>query len=209
MKNSLKIDLIDQLLPQTQCTKCGFDGCRPYAEAIANGTADINRCPPGGSDGIRKLANLLQVPEVPLDASRGKEGPLMVAFIHEEHCIGCTLCIQACPVDAIVGANKLMHTVLPYQCTGCDLCVDPCPVDCIEMVQANREWTDNDARQARQNYEQRNRRLQGRHNEPLGLAARNLANKQELSDAAYSDEQTRKQTVLEALAKARSRRSGK
>ncbi|OFS50565.1 ferredoxin, partial [Achromobacter xylosoxidans] len=145
-------DRIDALLPQTQCTKCGYDGCLPYAEAIAAGAAPINRCPPGGDEGIAALAALLETPALPLDASRGEPGPLLVARIDEAHCIGCTLCIQACPVDAIVGANKHMHTVLPDWCTGCDLCVAPCPVDCIEMVPAGRAWSATDAAAGRQRH---------------------------------------------------------
>ena len=125
---------IDALLPQTQCTKCGYTGCRPYAEAIARGEADIDRCPPGGAQGIVKLATLLRRPVRPLNPHFGVEQPRAAAFILEELCIGCTLCIQACPVDAIVGAPKQMHTVLLAACTGCELCVPPCPVDCIEIV---------------------------------------------------------------------------
>lgn len=124
---------IDALLPQTQCTKCGFPGCRPYAEAIAEGAADINRCPPGGAEGIARLASLLDRPPRDLDPACGVETPRRAAFIDESRCIGCTLCIQACPVDAIVGAPKQMHTVLISQCTGCDLCVPACPVDCIDL----------------------------------------------------------------------------
>ncbi len=152
---------LDAILPQTQCTKCGFDGCRPYAEAMAQGEADVNRCPPGGQAGIVALAQRLGVSEKPLDASRGEHGPLQLAVIDETHCIGCTLCIQACPVDAIVGANLRMHTVLPDRCTGCDLCVAPCPVDCIDMVptQPERWWSPADADVARQAYEARRDRL--------------------------------------------------
>ncbi|MFU1977684.1 electron transport complex subunit RsxB, partial [Bordetella avium] len=134
-------DRIDAVLPQTQCTKCGYDGCRPYAQALADGAADINRCPPGGQEGVKTLAALLSLPELPLDRERGEPGPLLVARIDEAHCIGCTLCIRACPVDAIAGANKRMHTVLADLCSGCDLCVAPCPVDCIDMVPAGRDWT--------------------------------------------------------------------
>lgn len=125
------IERIDALLPQTQCGKCGHPGCKPYARGIAAGEP-INRCPPGGDETIAQLAGLLQVPVVPLDLERGP-APAQVAYIREAECIGCTKCIQACPVDAIVGAAKLMHTVLIDECTGCDLCVAPCPVDCIEM----------------------------------------------------------------------------
>lgn len=124
---------IDQLLPQTQCGQCGFGGCRPYAESLARGESDINRCPPGGAAGIAKLAALLNRPMVPLDPACGVERPRVLAFIVEADCIGCTKCIQACPVDAIVGAPKLMHDVLAERCTGCELCVPACPVDCIEL----------------------------------------------------------------------------
>ena len=127
------VDQIDAILPQTQCGQCGHPGCRPYAEAIANGEA-INKCPPGGQATINELANLLDVEAIPLDAEHGVEDVKKVAFIREAECIGCTKCIQACPVDAIVGAAKQMHTVIVDECTGCDLCVEPCPVDCIDMV---------------------------------------------------------------------------
>ncbi|MCH8553172.1 MAG: electron transport complex subunit RsxB [Natronospirillum sp.] len=127
------VDQIDQILPQTQCGQCGHPGCRPYAEAIANGEA-INKCPPGGESTIQELADLLDMEPVPLDAEHGEEKPRQVAIIREDECIGCTKCIQACPVDAILGAAKQMHTVIESECTGCDLCVDPCPVDCIDMV---------------------------------------------------------------------------
>ncbi|WP_308363666.1 MULTISPECIES: electron transport complex subunit RsxB [unclassified Microbulbifer] len=128
------VDQVDELLPQTQCGQCGYPGCRPYAEAIVHGDA-INKCPPGGQATINELANLLDMEPVPLDAEHGTEKTVeMVAFIREAECIGCTKCIQACPVDAIAGAAKYMHTVIVDECTGCDLCVDPCPVDCIDMV---------------------------------------------------------------------------
>ncbi|MET4693330.1 electron transport complex subunit RsxB [Endozoicomonas lisbonensis] len=126
------VDQINELLPQTQCGQCGHPGCRPYAEAIANGEA-INRCPPGGQATINALADLLDVEAEPLDAESGVEKPVSVAFIREAECIGCTKCLQACPVDAILGAAKQMHTILSDECTGCDLCVEPCPVNCIEM----------------------------------------------------------------------------
>ncbi|MGE5526784.1 MAG: RnfABCDGE type electron transport complex subunit B [Rhodospirillaceae bacterium] len=157
---------IDALLPQTQCRKCGFQGCRPYAEAIASGAATINRCPPGGAEGIRELATLLGVAPMPLDPECGREGPRTVAVIDEAHCIGCTLCIQACPVDAISGAAKLMHTVIRELCTGCDLCVPPCPVDCIRMVertpQPDRATLREEAQDARLRYEARLLRLERR-----------------------------------------------
>lgn len=127
------VDKIDAILPQTQCGQCGYPGCKPYAQAMAKGEADINRCPPGGEEGIRKLADLLGKEFKPLDAEAGVEKPKAVAVIDESLCIGCTLCIQACPVDAIVGASKQMHTVVAQLCTGCELCIAPCPVDCIHM----------------------------------------------------------------------------
>ena len=127
---------LDRLLPQTQCGQCGFAGCRPYAEAMARGEADIDHCPPGGDAGARALAKLLGVAPRPYDRSRGEHPPARLAFIVEADCIGCTKYIQACPVDAIVGGPKHMHTVLDALCTGCDLCVPACPVDCIEMQPA-------------------------------------------------------------------------
>ncbi|MEW6312847.1 MAG: electron transport complex subunit RsxB [Pseudomonadota bacterium] len=127
------VEQIDAILPQTQCGQCGFPGCKPYATAIAAGEADINQCPPGGEEGIQKLAELLGVEAKPLNAEHGVPKPKSVAFIDENICIGCTLCIQACPVDAIVGAAKQMHTIIAAECTGCELCVAPCPVDCISM----------------------------------------------------------------------------
>lgn len=136
------VDQIDNLLPQTQCGQCGYPGCKPYAEAIANGD-DINKCPPGGESTIKQLADLMGVDAKPLDSAHGEEDVKKVAFIREDECIGCTKCIQACPVDAIMGASKVMHTVIIDECTGCDLCVEPCPVDCIDMIpltETNWKW---------------------------------------------------------------------
>lgn len=127
------VDQINAILPQTQCGQCGYPGCKPYAEAIANGDA-INKCPPGGEAGIIELATLLDVEPTPLDDEHGVEDVRKVAYIREDECIGCTKCIQACPIDAILGAAKQMHTVIAKECTGCDLCVEPCPVDCIDMI---------------------------------------------------------------------------
>ena len=124
------VEKIEAILPQTQCGQCGYPGCKPYAEAIAEGEADINRCPPGGQEGVAKLADLLGREVKPLNA---EEKPKQIAIIDEQTCIGCTLCIQACPVDAIVGAAKQMHTIVESLCTGCELCVSPCPVECIRM----------------------------------------------------------------------------
>ena len=137
------VEQIDELLPQTQCGQCGFPGCRPYAESIAAGDV-INKCPPGGQSTINAIANLLDVPAPELDAEHGVESEVKtVAYIREDECIGCTKCIQACPVDAILGAAKLMHTVITDECTGCDLCVEPCPVDCIDMLpvaETSADW---------------------------------------------------------------------
>lgn len=159
------VEQINQLLPQTQCTQCGFSGCRPYAEALAAGKAAINQCPPGGRAGIERLAQLLGQPVLPLNPKHGVEKPRRVAHITSELCIGCTLCLQACPVDAIVGAPKYLHVVLAEECTGCELCVAPCPVDCIDMSElmpdagAVPAWTRANAESARQRHEKRERRL--------------------------------------------------
>ncbi len=138
------VDQIDAILPQTQCGQCSYPGCRPYAEAIASGEAEINQCPPGGQEGVEALADLLGREPLPLNEEHGEEKPKAVAVIREDTCIGCTLCIQACPVDAILGAAKLMHTVIEAECTGCELCIEPCPVDCIDMVpvrETQETWT--------------------------------------------------------------------
>jgi len=128
------VERINEILPQTQCAQCNYPGCRPYAEAIARGEADINQCPPGGQAGVEALAQLLNVDAKPLDESHGEHKGPVVAVIDEDRCIGCTLCIQACPVDAIFGAARRMHTVIESECTGCELCLPPCPVDCIDLV---------------------------------------------------------------------------
>ncbi len=155
---------IDALLPQTQCTRCGYPTCRDYADAIAGDEADIDRCPPGGAEGVAALAALLGRATKPLDPDYGAEQPPQVAVIDEAVCIGCTKCIQACPVDAIVGAAKRMHTVIASECTGCELCLPPCPVDCIVLVPAAEEPLSRAgvlarAEQARLRYEARNIRL--------------------------------------------------
>jgi len=206
-------DRIDALLPQTQCTKCGFAGCRPYAEAIATGRAEINQCPPGGEAGIARLAALLGRPPLPLNPAHGVAQPLRVAAIDEARCIGCTLCIQACPVDAIVGAPKLMHTVLASACTGCDLCLPPCPMDCIEMVpvQPPRIWGDADAAAARARFEARQRRLareQAQRQERL--AAKAVAKLDELDardDLSAEQIERKKAVVRAAIERARARRA--
>ena len=142
VESSPVVDNIDKLLPQTQCGQCTYAGCRPYAEAIAAGEAPINLCPPGGENTVQALADLLDVAVLALDESNEPDQGPMVAIIIEKICIGCTLCIQACPVDAILGAAKQMHTVIESECTGCELCLPPCPVDCIEMV-AIKQTTNN------------------------------------------------------------------
>ena len=185
-------DRIDDVLPQTQCTRCGYAGCRPYAEAIADGAADINRCPPGGEATLDILARLLGRAPPPLDTSRGTPGPLGVARIDESLCIGCTLCIQACPVDAIIGAPKRMHAILASMCTGCELCLAPCPVDCIELIPAGREWTSADANRARDRHAARRMRF-------AEAASR---------DALAAHTRRRKETIDAAFARARARRAG-
>ena len=125
---------LDAVLPQTQCTRCGYQGCRPYAEALAAGHAELDRCPPGGTATVKALAALLGRPERPIDPECGAEAPPQVAVIDEERCIGCAKCLPVCPVDAIVGARRYMHTVIAAECSGCELCLPPCPVDCIDLV---------------------------------------------------------------------------
>ena len=186
---------IDSALPQTQCRRCGYDACLPYAEAIAGGDA-INRCPPGGDAVIVALAQLTGRPAIPLDRTHGEHTPLAVARIDEAWCIGCTLCIDACPVDAIVGAAKRMHSVLPALCTGCELCLPPCPVDCIDLVPAGRAWSPADARAARERFEARNAREAG---------SRDVTGK--VSDRAPAARPSKTEVVAAALARARARRA--
>jgi H+/Na+-translocating ferredoxin:NAD+ oxidoreductase subunit B len=199
------VERIDALLPQTQCTKCGYPGCRRYAGAIAAGEADINQCPPGGEAGIRKLAALLGRDAKPLNPSNGVEQPRRVAVIDEARCIGCTLCIQACPVDAIVGAAKLMHTVVTELCSGCDLCVPPCPVDCIEMIAATGDdavWGQARADAARERFERRSARLARETKERAArLAARALRAKEDPGSE-------RKRAIIQAaIERARAKRA--
>lgn len=152
------VDDIDALLPQTQCKECEFPGCRPYAQALQRGEVTIDRCPPGGTTTLIALAELLKVDATPyLDGMRAKTRAPSHAFIRENECIGCTKCIQACPVDAIVGSAKKMHTVITDECTGCGLCIEPCPVDCIDMISVNKPRFDSD--RARVRFEARNQRL--------------------------------------------------
>jgi electron transport complex protein RnfB len=191
------VDRIDDLLPQTQCTRCGYAGCRPYAEAIVAGNADINRCPPGGETTIAALASLLAREPVPLDTTRGTPGPLLVARIDESACIGCTLCIKACPVDAIIGANKRMHGVLESLCSGCELCVRSCPVDCITMAPAARAWTAADAMLARERHEQRQRRR---------ARASAISRERAVAAALGDDAARRRAAIAKAIERARVRR---
>lgn len=171
-----RVDRIDAILPQTQCEQCGYHGCRPYAEAIARGDAPINYCPPGGQAGIAKLAALLDKPILPLDPEHGVEKPRALARIVEADCIGCTKCIQVCPVDAIVGAAKWMHTVVVDDCTGCELCVPACPVDCIVLEPMPVAQIDQiHADQARQHFRRREARLaRQRERREAELAARKV-----------------------------------
>ena len=205
-------DRIDAVLPQTQCTKCGFSGCRPYAEAIAAGTAGINQCPPGGAIGIDRLAAVTGRPPLPLNPSHGVERPLHVAVIDESLCIGCTLCIQACPVDAIVGAARVMHTVVAEWCNGCDLCVAPCPMDCIAMVPVLpvRAWNDDDARWSRARYEARGKRLaveRAEREQSLLLKAQSRLVELSGRDDLAPEESARKRAVVQAaIERARARR---
>ena len=161
----LLVDKIDGLLPQTQCTRCGYEDCRAYAQAVAKERCDINRCPPGGLRTIERLAALLGRRPLALDPECGREGARRVAVVEEAWCIGCRLCIDACPVDAIVGAPKRMHTVIAAECTGCELCLPPCPVECIRMIpdrsgpRSADAWVESRAPKARQRYEFRKRRL--------------------------------------------------
>jgi electron transport complex protein RnfB len=192
----LLVERIDAALPQMQCRRCGHDSCRPYAEAIARGEA-INRCPPGGHTVIAALAALTGRVAVALDPAFGAHGPLSVARIDETRCIGCTLCRDACPIDAIVGAAKRMHTVLAALCSGCELCVAPCPVDCIDIVPAGRAWTDDDARGARERFDARSRRTRAR----ASGAARGT------QPDADPDRAFRRAAVAAALLRARRRRA--
>jgi electron transport complex protein RnfB len=204
---------IDAVLPQTQCTKCGQPGCRPYAEAIAAGQAEINQCPPGGQAGVAKIAQVAGRDPLPLNPVHGIEQPVRVAVIDETLCIGCTLCIQACPVDAIVGATRRMHTVLADWCTGCDLCVPPCPMDCIAMVPVAppRDWSQADADTARHRHAQRSARLiRVRADNEARLAAKAVAKLDELDgrdDLARAQIEQKKAVVQAAIDRARARRA--
>ena len=212
-------DRIDAALPQTQCTRCGYPDCRRYAEAIATGEAAINRCPPGGAEGIGRLAAITGLPVLPLDTQRGAEGPRLLAVIDEAWCIGCTLCIAACPVDCILGAHKRMHTVIDALCTGCELCVPACPVDCIALVPVTgaatgwQAWSPAQAVAAREQYlltQQRRARAALEHDERLARKAvaklADLPTHSRHTDPATLD---KKRAVIEAaMARARARKAG-
>ena len=184
------IEKLDALLPQTQCRQCGYRGCRPYAEAMASGGAAANQCPPGGDAGARALASLLGAAFPPVDPRFGVQKAPALALIDETACIGCRLCIDACPVDAIVGAAKLMHTVIAESCTGCELCLPPCPVDCIRMIPASRAPS---AQRARERFEAR----ESRRTRLRDLAARAIATRTEAA--------RKRRTVERALERARAR----
>jgi electron transport complex protein RnfB len=212
------VERIDAALPQTQCTRCGYPDCRRYAEAIAAGEAAINRCPPGGAEGVQRLARLTGQAALPLDASCGAEGPRLLAVIDEDWCIGCTLCLEVCPVDCILGANKRMHTVIDALCTGCELCVPACPVDCIALRPVTGErtgwsaWSVAQADEARERYhrhQQRQQRAARDNDERLAAKAEaKLADLPAHSQHTDADVLARKREVIEAaLARARARRA--
>lgn len=190
-KRTSLADKIDDLLPQTQCTQCGYPGCRPYAEAIAQGAADINQCPPGGDAGVRALARLLGVKAKPINPANGTaKRQQTVAVIDETSCIGCTLCIQACPVDAILGASKRMHTVIADECTGCELCIAPCPVDCIRMIpvaQNHAAWSFFSPFARRTSAQEKAARARRRHQFRLLRLARDQAERAERLAAKQRD----------------------
>ena len=214
-------DQVEDLLPQTQCTKCGYAACRPYAEAIADGSADINQCPPGGMEGVQRLSALTGRPVIPINPVNGIERSRPVAFIDEALCIGCTLCIQACPVDAIMGAAKQMHTILPSLCTGCDLCVAPCPVDCITMLPVTGErsgwdaWSQTQADAARSRHDFRTLRLQRERAEnDARLAAKAVAKMKEVvaevtnTPEELAEKERKRAIIAAAMERARQKAQG-
>jgi Na+-translocating ferredoxin:NAD+ oxidoreductase subunit B len=219
MSASSLAERIDAALPQTQCTRCGYADCRAYADAIAAGDAAINQCPPGGAGGIARLAAITRQNVIALNPANGAEGPRKLMFIDEAWCIGCTLCIEACPVDCIVGAPKVMHTVIENLCTGCELCLPACPVDCIAVVEATpgnsgwNAWSQGDADRARSRYAaHRERRQRDAQENDARLAEKakhklaDLASASTITDAAVLD---RKRAAIEAAMQRARERSGK
>ena len=220
-------DRLEDALPQTQCTKCGYPDCRAYAQAMATGTVPPNRCPPGGVEGIIRLSKIL-TPIYPQDAfdlhptidpDCGKERPRPVAFIDPQKCIGCTLCIQACPVDAIVGASKQMHVVLTEWCTGCDLCIPPCPVDCISMIDVTgsatgwNAWTPELAEASRQRYHDREQRLEREEKDNDARLAKKAADKlaavnaeHALSEEAKLEQERKRAIIAAAITRAQAKK---
>ncbi len=209
---------IDAALPQTQCTRCGYPDCAAYAQAIADNEAEINQCPPGGAEGIARLAAITERPPRPLSAEHGLEAPRALAVIDENWCIGCTLCIKACPTDAILGANKRMHTVLPDHCTGCELCIPVCPVDCIRLDNASgaatgwSAWSEAQADHARQRYDARQQRLrrdEARASLPLSIEVPPVPSNAAASAHTVASEaptDPRQAAIAAAMARARERR---
>jgi electron transport complex protein RnfB len=216
----LLVDRIDAALPQTQCTRCGYPDCRAYAQAVALGKAAINQCPPGGDEGIRRLSAITGQAVLPLSIEHGVDGPLTVAIIDEDWCIGCTLCMDACPTDAIVGTNKRMHTVIEPWCTGCELCIPVCPVDCIALAPISGDktawdaWTPEQALNAKTRYQARQIRLvreSTEHDDRLQAKAQAKLKDLPAHTKTDSDTETaRKRSIIEAaLAKARSRQAAR
>jgi len=214
---NLLTERLNAALPQTQCTRCGYPDCAAYAQALADGEAGINQCPPGGAEGIARLALITGRPALPLNPDNGSEGPRQMAVIDEDWCIGCTLCLDACPVDAIMGSNKLMHTVIEPYCTGCELCIPVCPVDCISLENVTGErtgwaaWSEADAALARNRYEShsiRRKQEKGKHQKRLEekaeAALADLPGHSQHTDPVILDQ---KRAIIEAaLARSRARR---